>query len=59
MKTYENGKYREMTAEEEAKALAALEESEALRAQSQEERIAALEGLADDIVLFMADIIGG
>lgn len=26
---------------------------------TQEERISALEGLTDDIVLFMADIIGG
>lgn len=58
MKIYENGIYRDMTAEE----LAELErmQSEAPEPEpTQEERIVELENVTDDIILLMAEIIGG
>lgn len=58
MKIWDNGIYREMTPEE----IAALEQSIAdapAPEPTAEERIAALEVTTDDIILMMADLIGG
>lgn len=62
MKININGVTRTMTKEEEAACLA---EMEAMQAQmpepapTPEERLDVLEGTTDDIILLMADLIGG
>lgn len=58
MRVYDNGKYRDATPEE----IAAWEQSIAdtpAPEPTTEERIAALESTTDDIILMMADLIGG
>ena len=58
MRTFENGIYRDATPEE----IAALEQDNAqllAPEQTPEERIAALEATTDDMILMMAELIGG
>lgn len=57
MRICDNGTYRDMTAEE----LAAWEQEKANAAAepTPEERITALEATTDDIILMMAELIGG
>ena len=58
MRICENGVYRDATPEE----ITALEQAatqQPTQEQTSEERIAALESATDDIILMMADLIGG
>lgn len=58
MKKYINGQYIELTAEE----IAELEKMQSDMPEpepTQEERIVELENVTDDIILLMAEIIGG
>ena len=58
MRIYDNGIYRDMTAEE----IAELERQQAEMPEqepSMEERLDALETTTDDMILLLADFIGG
>ena len=55
---YDNGIYRDMTAEEIAE-LEKMQSEAPAPTPTQEERIVELENVTDDIILLMAEIIGG
>lgn len=58
MRKYDNGIYRDMTTEEIATWEQSIADTPAPEPTT-EERIAALESTTDDIILMMADLIGG
>lgn len=58
MRKYDNGIYRDMTPEEIAAWQQSMSDTPAPEPTT-EERIAVLESTTDDIILMMADLIGG
>lgn len=58
MKIYDNGVYRDMTTEEIAEWEQSIYGTPTLE-PTPEERIAALEATTDDMILMMAELIGG